>query len=243
MPVNAVRSMTSSPSLQSPEDVLAVVGSDHEPSGALPAPVRVAAGASIQGVVTGPAQERVRTTTARDRVVAGGADEHVVAAAERGEVKRDALVVRGEGQIGEARDGREGAEVDEILTLGEVRDRVIAGTVFGVEDEGVGAGSARKGIVARGAHGRPVHAAVSSLAAHRKRIKSGPVGDEHERLVGLRIPVANAPQAVGVVALGSHAIQGDGLIGDDAERAVCCSRVEAMEAEVLLGAGDEKATA
>ena len=115
MPVNAVRSMTSSPSLKSQR---------------------------MFSLLSGP------TTTARDRVVAGGADEHVVAAAERGEVKRDALVVRGEGQIGEARDGREGAEVDEIVTLGEVRDRVIAGTVFGVEDEGVGAGSALKGIVA-----------------------------------------------------------------------------------------------
>ena len=82
--------------------------------------------------------------------------------------------------------------------------------------------------------------AVLIEAAHRNRIKPGPVGDEHQRVVGLRIPVANAPQAVGVVALGSHAIQSDGLIGNDAERAVRCSRVEAMETEVLLGAGDEE---
>ena len=77
-------------------------------------------------------------------------------------------------------------------------------------------------------------------AARRKHIKSVPVGDEHQGLVGLRISVADAPQAVGVVRLGSHVIQSDGLIGDDAERSVCCIRVEAMEPKVRLGAGDEE---
>ena len=46
----------------------------------------------------------------------------------------------------------------------------------------------------------------------------------------------------GTVARGAHADQGDGLVGDDAERAVGWDGIEAPEAEVLLGAGDEKGT-
>ena len=65
----------------------------------------------------------------------------------------------------------------------------------------------------------------------RKRIEPGAVGEERERLVGLRIFVANVSQVVRVVALSSHTVQNYGWVSDDAERSTRRRGIETQGTE------------
>ena len=67
-------------------------------------------------------------------------------AAVRGEVDGDPVLVRSEGQVGEARNGGERAEIDEVFAISEVGDDVIS--MVGIEDEIIGAGAAGERVVA-----------------------------------------------------------------------------------------------
>ncbi len=66
------------------------------------------------------------------------------------------------------------------------------------------------------------------------------VGDEHQRLAGLGILEADAPQMFGVILTGVVAAQGDGLVADYAGRAIRRRRVNAMGIHVRIGARDEE---
>ncbi len=65
------------------------------------------------------------------------------------------------------------------------------------------------------------------------------VGDEHQRLAGLGVIEADAPQKFGVIRLGADAVQGDGLVANDARRAIRRRRIDAVSMHVRFGAGDE----
>ena len=50
--------------------------------------------------------------------------------------------------------------------------------------------------------------------------KSAMIGQKHQRLAGFGIPEADAPQVLGVILAGVMAIQGNGLVADNAGRAI-----------------------
>lgn len=52
------------------------------------------------------------------------------------------------------------------------------------------------------------------------------VGDEHQGFAGVGIVEADPAQMLGVIALGLNAVQGDGLVADDAAAAVGRRRVD-----------------
>ena len=66
------------------------------------------------------------------------------------------------------------------------------------------------------------------------------VGEEHQRLVGLGIPEADATQMFGVGPPSMVAVQGDGLIADDAGRSLRCCLVNTVVDHVRFGPRDEK---
>ena len=61
------------------------------------------------------------------------------------------------------------------------------------------------------------------------------VGDEDQRLAGLGVLEADAPQKFGVILTGVEAVQGDGLVANDAGRAIRRRRIDAMSIDVRLG--------
>ena len=66
------------------------------------------------------------------------------------------------------------------------------------------------------------------------------VGDEDQRLAGLGALEADAPQKFGVILTGVEAVQGDGLVANDAGRAIRRRRIDAMSIDVRLGTRDEE---
>ena len=66
------------------------------------------------------------------------------------------------------------------------------------------------------------------------------VGDEDQRLAGLGVLEADAPQKFGVILTGVEAVQGDGLVANDAGRAIRRRRIDAMSIDVRLGTRDEE---
>ena len=66
------------------------------------------------------------------------------------------------------------------------------------------------------------------------------VGDEDQRLAGLGVLEADAPQKFGVILMGVEAVQGDGLVANDAGRAIRRRRIDAMSIDVRLGTRDEE---
>src|SRR5450432_1482131 len=66
------------------------------------------------------------------------------------------------------------------------------------------------------------------------------VGKEHQRLARFWILEADAPQMLRVIAAGGLTVQGDGLVTDDAGRAVRRRRVDAMSIDIGLRTGDEE---
>ena len=69
------------------------------------------------------------------------------------------------------------------------------------------------------------------------------VGEEDEGLAGLWIFEADAAQVPRVVLLALEAIEGDGLVAQDACRAIGGHRVQPPSIEIALGARDEEAPA
>ena len=69
------------------------------------------------------------------------------------------------------------------------------------------------------------------------------VGDEDQRLAGLGVLEADAPQKFGVILTGVEAVQGDGLVANDAGRAIRRRRIDAMSIDVRLGTRDEEGPA
>ena len=65
------------------------------------------------------------------------------------------------------------------------------------------------------------------------------VGDEDQRLAGLGVLEADAPQKFGVILTGVEAVQGD-LVANDAGRAIRRRRIDAMSIDVRLGTRDEE---
>ncbi len=55
------------------------------------------------------------------------------------------------------------------------------------------------------------------------------VGQEDQRLAGLGILEADAAQMLGIVLSGVEAVERDGLIADDAGRAIRRRRIDAMK--------------
>ena len=66
------------------------------------------------------------------------------------------------------------------------------------------------------------------------------VGDEDQRLAELGVLEADAPQKFGVILMGVEAVQGDGLVANDAGRAIRRRRIDAMSIDVRLGTRDEE---
>src|ERR1700720_3946146 len=66
------------------------------------------------------------------------------------------------------------------------------------------------------------------------------VGEEHQLLSRFGVPEADAPQVFGVMLGGVVAVQRDGLIANDAGRAVCGGGIDPMSIDVRFGAGDEE---
>src|SRR5271163_4725448 len=66
------------------------------------------------------------------------------------------------------------------------------------------------------------------------------VGQEDERLRGLAIVEADAPQMVGVMLAGIVTVERDGLIADDADCTVARCRIHPMGVHVRFGPGDEE---
>ena len=66
------------------------------------------------------------------------------------------------------------------------------------------------------------------------------VGQKDELLVGDRVPVANAPQVLGVVLRGIKPVEQDRLIANNSRGAVCSLRVNAPGIHVVFGACDEE---
>ena len=66
------------------------------------------------------------------------------------------------------------------------------------------------------------------------------VGQEHQRLARFGVLEADAPQMLRVIAAGGLTVQGDGLVADDAGRAVCRRRVDAVSIHIGLRTGDEE---
>ena len=60
------------------------------------------------------------------------------------------------------------------------------------------------------------------------------VCDEHQRLAGLGVLEADAPQKLGVILTGVDAVQRDGLVANDAGRAIRRRRIDAMSIHVRL---------
>ena len=77
--------------------------------------------------------------------------------------------------------------------------------------------------------------------ADGERWQGGLIGQEHQRLAGVGIFEADATQMIGVVASGVIAIEGDGLIADDARGPIRRCRRDTVGVQVRLGAGDEEA--
>ena len=69
------------------------------------------------------------------------------------------------------------------------------------------------------------------------------VGDEDQRLAGLGVLEADAPQKFGVILTGVEAVQGDGLVANDAGRAIRRRRIDAMSIDVRLARVTKKAPA
>ena len=61
-----------------------------------------------------------------------------------------------------------------------------------------------------------------------------------QRLAGLGVLEADAPQKFGVILTGVEAVQGDGLVANDAGRAIRRRRIDAMSIDVRLGTRDEE---
>ena len=61
-----------------------------------------------------------------------------------------------------------------------------------------------------------------------------------QRLAGLGVLEADAPQKFGVILTGVEAVQGDGLVANDAGRAIRRRRIDAMSIDVRLGPRDEE---
>ena len=59
-------------------------------------------------------------------------------------------------------------------------------------------------------------------------------------LAGLGVLEADAPQKFGVILTGVEAVQGDGLVANDAGRAIRRRRIDAMSIDVRLGTRDEE---
>lgn len=66
------------------------------------------------------------------------------------------------------------------------------------------------------------------------------IGQKHQCLAGLRVLEADAAQMCGIIPLGVKAVQGDGLVADNAGGAVRPGRIETMRIQIRLGAGDEE---
>src|SRR5690349_9850719 len=66
------------------------------------------------------------------------------------------------------------------------------------------------------------------------------VGEEHQLLSRFGVPEADAPQVFGVMLGSVVAVQRDGLIANDAGRAVCGGGIDPMSIHVRFGAGDEE---
>ena len=68
------------------------------------------------------------------------------------------------------------------------------------------------------------------------------IGEEDERLAGFRVAEADPAQMRGVILFGIEAIQRNRLVAEDANTALCLSRINSMSFEIRLGASDEEGT-
>jgi len=66
------------------------------------------------------------------------------------------------------------------------------------------------------------------------------IAQKHQCLAGFGIPEADTAQLLGVILAGVMAIQGNGLVADDAGRAIRRRRVDPMGIRVRFGARHEE---
>ena len=70
--------------------------------------------------------------------------------------------------------------------------------------------------------------------------QGGIVGQEHQRLAGLRIFETDAPQLLGIILRDVVSIQDDALIADDACASVCRTRIHPVRIHASLGSSHEE---
>ena len=70
--------------------------------------------------------------------------------------------------------------------------------------------------------------------------QGGIVGQEHQRLAGLRIFETDAPQLLGIILRDVVSIQDDALIADDACASVCRTRIHSVRIHASLGSSHEE---